>query len=349
MTITEFQDLQTKTPFEQKKRFIEGLPTISTHFWNGNAYFYSVKKPMWSENAQKLFLKTITNYGLSIDKKFISQDLLNSLKGKNVEVRDKVFEIFKLNWLDSRYTSRMTKGLWIKIFQGKVTNNTQVQDYISKYVFKFKEPDKGLCRKAVDNLISLGYYAYLPLTCSVKDLALVELNRQDYNTQLLRDISNECFILNIKFNPNWSLKRLQEFHQENIKVMLESEIEFLENITFPIQVEVPKGFTFINDLKSLLIEGKTMNHCVFHSYQNSIKKGEYCVIHCDTYNCTIGIRMGYKNGEYGYWSIDQIRGYSNQSVEQTELIKSELIETLETLNKNFKPTKKQIEEVDLAF
>ena len=340
MTIEEFKDLQTKTVFEQKKRFIEGLPTISIHFWNGNAYFYSVKKPMWSENGQKLFLKTIINYGLSLDKKFISVEVVKSLQGKNLEVRDEVFKIFKLDWVNSKYLPRITKGLWLKILNKKITNNTQVQDYLSKYVFKLKESDKGLCRQAVDNLVTFGYSGYLPLTCTVKDLAQIDLQRQDFNHSLLRDISNECFILGLKFNPNWSIKRLQEFHQENIKVMLESEIEFLQNITFPIQVDVPKGFTFINDLKSLLIEGKTMNHCVFHSYQNSIKKGEYCVIHCDIYNCTIGIRMGYYEGNYGYWSIDQIRGYANQSVEQTELIKSELIETLEILNKNFKPTKK---------
>ena len=195
------------------------------------------------------------------------------------------------------------------------------------------------------NLLKLSFTPYLNLTCSVKDIAALNCNL--FNDQLLVDITKECFILGITFNPNWSLKRLQQFHQNNIKVIMLSEAQEVEDITYPVVIEVPKEYKLLDTAKAVFLESKKMSHCLYTNYQIDLKNGSYVAIRSDKYNATIGLRLNKTNAFVNSsnitiknsWIIDQIRGCNNGVVLEKVIIEAELAEVLAELNTKLKDFK----------
>lgn len=133
---------------------------------------------------------------------------------------------------------------------------------------------------------------------------------------LFVDLIKDAVFLDTRVNPEWSLKRMREVHQKNIKKILDVQMEVIDNVVYYPSDE---GLTaqegvlnveLIPDLKETFRESKEMNHCIYYNYRNSILNKHYLALRVlSPERCTVGVNQ---NG-----TIDQVRSYHNRSVSET--------------------------------
>ena len=149
-------------------------------------------------------------------------------------------------------------------------------------------------------------------------------NLQSFNIELLEDMTYfyDCTSLarklNVKINAAWTLRRLQEEHDnmsnEVTTIMYTESNEYL--YIAPEFKAVSKFIGgLITDTKGLAIEGNKMKHCVA-GYSNQVNSGQCAIFHYK--NHTLELR---KNVE-GQLYIRQFKGFAN--VEAPNQLKQEI-------------------------
>ena len=205
--------------------------------------------------------------------------------------RNKLLEIFNLNWISSNdWTIRLLankKDLWRDIFSNKITNPEILCKTISRRYFKgaysyktLREMAKGYSSTRI-SLWDLYYHTTNP----EETLKLILNPCCPIDIFTLEDIIDYCKILNTKFNPLWSVRRMQEEHQKQIELVNMQKIEKFSDtpITTPYASD---GLSLILDERTCFVEGTKMHNCVHSCYWRQITSGIYL------------IARGEVNGEY---------------------------------------------------
>lgn len=352
MTIEEFKELQEKSSIVQRNWIVQNQGVIIIKYTQTEkSYYVTQYRPTYSKTGDKLFLREVKWEGFKIGKNIKE----TWIKDFNIDVSfiKANSKYYGFDWLDlslfENNYRKLTPAIWKRILCKKFTNNTQILDYLATYSYKLNSKDKGLKRQAVKTLIKYGLgIPYLNITVDVINLAFFRKDFTDIDG-LLRDISTECFILGKKFDPNWSLSRLKQFHQDNIKELSMAEFTDIEDITYDIDINLPEEYTLLKTPREVFVEAKMMNHCIFNNYSRFIKEGKYIALRCDKYNATVGITRMWSDK----WKIDQIQGVNNSYILERDIIIEELESTLAELNSKNKITilEKITQDVDyeLAF
>jgi hypothetical protein len=158
----------------------------------------------------------------------------------------------------------------------------------------------------------------------------MSVDPEKQTSYFLMDLVKQAQILDKKIDYTWSSKRLHEEHQVWTKEIMEVEVKDMQDVvaenTLNFTEFTHPGFTLLTTKKELYAEGKTMNHCVYTNYWNSVYHGTYLVYHIDLYGeqATLGC---YISDTITY---NQCYGYSNRSV--STAIKEEVAIFLDAIN-----------------
>jgi hypothetical protein len=339
MTLEEFKVLQGQTSLYQRNWLVQNAgrdSQVCVIKKTESSYYETTYKITYNQSSEKLFLREISWKGFKIGDK-IKNTWIKDFDLTNIDFCKKLGKEYGFDWLDfetfgNGVTLKLPKGCWTRILCKKFTNNNQVLDYLSIYRFKLKSHDKGLKRKAAANLSRFTAIPYLNITAEVTDIANMEIGFTNTQIRLLRDISMECFVLGRKFNPNWSLKRLSQFHQDNIKELSMSEAVKVPDITYKFDLTLPEGYTHLKTALEVFWEAKTLSHCLYSNYHKSMVEEKYIAIHSDKHNATIGISRLWRTN----WQFDQIHGAHNSFIPESEEIKKDLQYVVDELNSDNK-------------
>ena len=171
------------------------------------------------------------------------------------------------------------------------------------------------------------------------------------------DILRYCAYDNTKLNPNWSDRRLSEFHQAQIEKDLDFESKDLSNV--PIARPFTRdGFTAILSDRAAFMESSTQHNCAYRCYWPSVKSGNYLLFSgmADNKRVTLGINV--ENGlVLRRFIFDQVRTMYNGNVspEEEQRIKdwietyaSDLNDLVDDIRQKYYLTQSQEEELEIT-
>ena len=153
-------------------------------------------------------------------------------------------------------------------------------------------------------------------------------------------------MLNQRIDPKWSIKRLRDVHQQQIRIVNLKKIEAIN--PEPVAPEYQRvGLSLILDERTCFSEGLNMSNCV-HSYWNSIKEGRYLIAKGNINGEHLNIGFRYVGGNIfvdqinnrfnGYFDITKV---PHATVEFTErwlkTYKQELLEIIKGIKTRMKP------------
>lgn len=108
----------------------------------------------------------------------------------------------------------------------------------------------------------------------------------------IRDILKLAIKLDQVIDLNWSGKRLEQFHQEQIRLVNALEIASKPQTPIFDQVIENEHIKMLNNEREIYEEGLNMHHCIHSCYFNRIKRQEYAAFHMTfPEDCTFGIKI----------------------------------------------------------
>ena len=231
-----------------------------------------------------------------------------------------VFNYLNCNWLDQKLYPYVTKTILEKIIAGKITNNIDVVKAYFKMMKINGSPSLFLKMINTNNVSKIELMRYMSVAKDVNHLFEYWIIRHSAETdypknQLFYDMVQEAHILDKKIDFNWSFNRLKEEHKAWTQEIMQYEIESLDDISVEslnkFDRYTPEGFKLLKTQREVFYEGKTMNHCVYTAYWNSIAKGNYLAYHVNINGeeATLGLHI------YGDTiSYNQCFSYYNKSI-----------------------------------
>lgn len=206
------------------------------------------------------------------------------LLGKITNPRDLIKSIIKVN-PTMRSMNISTELLW-KYCNGRVGTRLQT---LSDMVGVAKDPNH-----AVEYMID-----------------------KDYLTHDLSDLIKQAQMLDRKIDFKWSKSRIAEVHTEWTKEIMDIEQEFIEKKDYGYIGELPSNgcLEVITNSKDLYIEGRTMSHCVFTNYAESVSNKTYFVFKFADRDAraTLGIQKHWDKNEF---VINQLYGKFNKTMDR---------------------------------
>jgi hypothetical protein len=100
-----------------------------------------------------------------------------------------------------------------------------------------------------------------------------------------------------KIDYKWSHLRLVEEHKAWTEQIMQIELDTLDDKVISgierFERYTPTGFKLLKTQKEVFYEGKTMRHCVYTAYWNSIKQGRYLAYHINLKEeeATLGVNI----------------------------------------------------------
>jgi len=176
------------------------------------------------------------------------------------------------------------KSLLKKVLEGKVTNRHDLVKTYMKTAFGMMPPQYTTVERYMDSrLFDVPIADIRDFTTDPNATMLRILDGESKERQLLRDLIGDAVALDKKINPKWSVKRMHQEHQENIKLVLEKQLDaesdksiYIEPIDITFQ-----GYRFrtIDNARAALLESRTMHNCVFHNYWKKAEQRSYILFH----------------------------------------------------------------------
>lgn len=300
------ENIQLRTPQSELKEFMSmpaGITKNMAYYKNfmGRRYidsnickkdghiYYSVSDLIIKKGkGSSYYIKQHSKDGFTIDPKGKMKVWYNKNIFQIPYIED-VFKYFNFNWLNVKLYPYITKGIFEKMVAGKITNNTELVKAYFKAMHINASPATFL--KLID-VSSMSKQDFLRQMVVAKDINhLIEYyyesataDNKDYmRSQLIFDMIQEALILEEKIDFKWSTNRLREVHKEWTTKLMEAEINTLDDVILDYVDKfdryTPEGFKLLKTQKEVFFEGKTMHHCVYTSYWQSIKNGHYLAYH----------------------------------------------------------------------
>lgn len=201
-------------------------------------------------------------------------------------------------WKDTRECSEyhlLNKPSILKdILTGHVYNDETLWKRYALHAFKLKNvswKDFKVCYNHNFNILDLVHFTK-NVDNSLRILAKeCELNPYGKITTI-RDTLKLAVKLDQVIDLNWSDKRLEQFHQEQIRI--DNAVKIASKPQTPIfdQLIGNEHITMLNNEREVYEEGLNMHHCIHSCYFNRIKKQEYIAFHMTfPEDCTFGVKI----------------------------------------------------------
>lgn len=189
-----------------------------------------------------------------------------------------IVKAFNLDWIaTNKWTYRVLaerKDLWKSVITGKITNpESLAKAYSRKYfkgAFSYRNIKDYFAYGCGIALSDFYYYTTNPDYALEKFMTKEEVGFP----AIITDILQYCKRFNEKVNPLWSMKRLHDYHQDQIR---RKELQRIEAIDCkPIASEFhAEGLELILDERTCYLEGLMQHNCVHSCYWRRVAKGDY--------------------------------------------------------------------------
>jgi hypothetical protein len=311
----------------QGRNFIESSITKK----DGCTYYAINNFKVVKSTKSSYYAKRVTRDGFTITEK----GKLSVWFGKSIfqvpHITD-VFKHFNFNWFSDKLYGFVTKGIFEKMMSGKITNNLDLCKAYIKAMRLNCSPALFL-QLFTSNEVMISKSDFLRQASVAKDINhLIEylMNENKEVTyekhHMFNDMIKEAQILEKKIDYTWSFNRLKEEHKKWTEEIMKVEIDSLEDV--PVKnIEkyvryTPFNFRLLTTQKEVFYEGKTMKHCVYTSYWNSIKEGRYLAYH---------VMLGEEEATLGMYIDNDCIRYNQCYTKYNQAISSKM----HTLVKNF--------------
>ena len=201
-------------------------------------------------------------------------------------------------WKDVRECSEyhlLNKPSILKdILTGHVYNDETLWKRYALHAFKLKNvpwKDFKICYNHNFNILDIVHFTK-NVDNSLRILAKeYELNPYGKIT-MFRDALNLAVKLDQVIDLNWSDKRMNQFHQEQIRIANALAIASKPQTPIFDQLIGNEHITMLNNEREIYEEGLNMHHCIHSCYFNRIKKQEYIAFHMTfPEDCTFGVKV----------------------------------------------------------
>jgi len=264
---------------------------------DGCIYYAANTFKVVKSTKSSYYIKRVTKDGFTIDEK----GKLSVWFSKNIFQIPYISDIFKhfnFNWLDVKLYPFITKGIFEKMVAGKITNNTDVCKAYIKAMRLNCSPALFLQLFLTSSISKQDFLRRAVVAKDVNHFIEYLLTPNDNRSNLvLEDMVKEALILEKKIDYKWSSKRLTEEHKAWTEEIMQVEIDSLDDVKIPaverFDKYTPDGFKLLKTQKEVFYEGKTMKHCVYTAYWNSIKNSSYIAYHIklDNEEVTLGVNV----------------------------------------------------------
>ena len=249
------------------------------------------------------------------------------------------------------------KAVLKMVLRGKITNRRMlIREYL-KSSYKLKNANLGLVESFLSRRTAFSLQSILSYTTNYEKAIrriLDEICPPDYGASsvsklyyLFNDLLQDCEILGIRFNPSWSEKRLADFHQKNIRRILDelydstnSESVYGPLFEFRVNEQGLHG-TVIDNEKSAFLESQEMDHCFYYNYFPKVKTGRYVGLSINSpERCTVGIVLDKDRNP----RVEQVHTFHNGSVAENTMdairnfVMSHCQQLAELFNSAYKPS-----------
>jgi hypothetical protein len=140
---------------------------------------------------------------------------------------------------------------------------------------------------------------------------------KDYLDHHLSDLVKQAQMLGRKIDFKWSKSRIAEVHTEWTKEIMDIEQENVPQKEYNYKNELPANgsLELITNSKELYIEGRTMGHCVFTNYADSVENKTYFVFRFTDRDvrATVGINKYWDKNEF---VVNQMYGKFNGNIDR---------------------------------
>ena len=202
-------------------------------------------------------------------------------------------------WKDIRECSEyciLNKPSILKdILTGHVYNDETLWKRYALHAFKLKNvswKDFKICYNHHFNILDIIHFtknADNSLRVLAKECSLDPWNSR---TNTIRDILKLAVKLDQVIDLNWSDKRLEQFHQEQIRIANALTIASKPQTPIFNQLIGNEHITMLNNEREIYEEGLNMHHCIHSCYFPRIKKQEYIAFHMTfPEDCTFGVKV----------------------------------------------------------
>ena len=202
-------------------------------------------------------------------------------------------------WKDTRECSEyhlLNKPSILKdILTGHVYNDETLWKRYALHAFKLKNvswKDFKVCYNHHFNILDLVHFTK-NVDNSLRILAKeCELDSWSSRMTLFRDVLQLAVKLGQVIDLNWSDKRMEQFHQEQVRIINALEIASKPQTPIFDQLIGNEHITMLNNEREIYEEGLNMHHCIHSCYFNRIKKQEYIAFHMTfPEDCTFGVKI----------------------------------------------------------
>ena len=202
-------------------------------------------------------------------------------------------------WKDIRECSEayiLNKPSMLKdVLTGHIYNDETLWKRYALHAFKLKNvswKDFKTCYNHHFNILDLVHFTK-NVDNSLRILAKeCELSPCYGKIIILRDVLKLAVKLDQVIDLNWSDKRMEQFHQEQIRI--DNAVKIANKPQTPIfdQLIGNKHITMLNNEREIYEEGLNMHHCIHSCYFNRIKRQEYVAFHMTfPEDCTFGVKI----------------------------------------------------------
>ena len=181
------------------------------------------------------------------------------------------------------------------ILTGHVYNDETLWKRYALHAFRLKNiswKDFKICYTHQFNILDIVHFTK-NVNNSLRILAKeCSSNPWSSTVQTFRDILKLAIKLDQVIDLNWSYKRMEQFHQEQVRTVNALEIASKPQTPIFDKLIGNEHITMLNNEKEVYEEGLNMHHCIHSCYFNKIKNQEYIAFHMSfPEDCTFGVKI----------------------------------------------------------
>lgn len=181
------------------------------------------------------------------------------------------------------------------ILTGHVYNDETLWKRYALHAFRLKNvswKDFKACYNQHFNILDLIHFTK-NVDNSLRVLAKeCELDSWGARMTLIRDILKLAVKLDQVIDLNWSDKRLEQFHQEQIRIVNALAIASKPQTPIFDRLIETEHIKMLNSEREIYEEGLNMYHCIHSCYFPRIKRQEYIAFHMTfPEDCTFGVKI----------------------------------------------------------
>jgi hypothetical protein len=292
---------------------MRGIHCIEESLEKDDKIYYS-KYDLKVRFGSALFSQKTCASGFTIDKTTNELKVWFGQKIENLSTPacDVIFNYYKMDWFDKKFTFMLNKTIMRKIISGKITNT---KDVIRQWLrLNSQLRNLNLSIDAIYNYAQSGGDVYHRLlNCMYMTNPNMFFDSDFKMNMLFEDTLNQAKILNRKININWSDKRLGEIHKQWTREIMEMELNYIDEVQYYSEESIEMfpsipGLILISTKQDLFKEGTKQNHCVYTNYEYLVSANRYFVLNFTNHgNSTVGIQMNFDEE----WYIQQMYGSYN--------------------------------------